>query len=372
MTFSGIRGRTLGMGWKLALLTVLIPTAAWGQDCDVDADCGHGFQCIHTSGSAVTGGVGGSQSQAECGDSICDFAAEDIESCPQDCDTLQYCAPAECDSDSDCAEGYECGEESGSGTSGFTSAGGSSASVCGDGVCDLDETNGNCAADCAVVRSCREQQVQCMSDGDCDDGFYCYVGEVAEASSVAVSSVGSTGGADDTVSSSDDSGSDGSDGSSATTDSGFAPPADTGGSTSGGDEVGVCLPESSDSGSTGDVGTTGDDTDAGSATTEGEGATSDGAATGPSAGNGAGGVSSTLGSGSPASATGGDSDASASDGSGSGGADPDAGGDDADESDGDEGCSCAVVGTKGASGLFAALLLGLVVSVRRRRSSSQF
>src|SRR6187399_2158315 len=105
MNNSRIRGGIQGMGWKLALLTALLPGTAWAQDCDVDADCGHGFQCIHTSGSAVSGGVGGSQSQAECGDGICDFAAEDVDSCPQDCDTLQYCAPAECDSDTDCAEG---------------------------------------------------------------------------------------------------------------------------------------------------------------------------------------------------------------------------------------------------------------------------
>src|SRR5688500_11912215 len=259
MNFSSIRGRAQGMGWKLALLTALLPGAAWGQGCDVDADCGHGVQCIHTSGSAVTGGGVGGSMQAVCGDSICDFAEEDIESCPQDCDTLQYCAPAECDSDSDCAEGYECGEESGSGTSGFTSAGGSSASVCGDGVCEIDEGGGNCADDCPVSRSCREEQTQCASDDDCADGFYCSLDGTDEGSSAAVSSVDSTSDTDTATSgSSDGDGSDGGDSDSGSTDAGFAPPADTGSGTSGGGELGVCLAESSDSSTTADVGTTGD------------------------------------------------------------------------------------------------------------------
>jgi len=244
--------------------------------------------------------------------------------------------------------------------------------VCGDGVCNFDESSDSCADDCPVIRTCREKQTQCMSDDDCDDGFYCSLAGTDEGSSVAVSSVGSTGDTDSVTNGSD--GSDGGDSDSATTDSGFVPPVDTGSATTGGDELGVCLPETSDSGTTGNEGSTGADTDAGSGTTEGDDSASDGLATGPSAAsaaNGAEGMSSTLGNGSPASATGNDSAASASDGEGSatGGASPDAGSDDGDSGD-DEGCSCAILGTEGSSGLVAALLVGLAVGVRRRRSGT--
>lgn len=362
------------MGWKLALVVGLAPSAAWGQDCQEDADCGHGFQCIHESGgtSSVTG-VGGSM-QAECGDGICEFGAEDIESCPQDCDTLQYCAPAECDSSSDCAEGYECGEEIGSNSS-FTSAGGSSSSVCGDGNCDFDESNASCPDDCAVYRLCQPIQMTCSTDDDCAEGFYCYVGVSDNVATVGFSSVDSGTSGSDTAAA--DSGSGNTD--AGTGGTGFAPPADTTDGTSGGDETGVCVAEASDSGgsavnsgsnggtmggSSGPSGTT-------SADTDGQAANSATSGAGGASAVGGDGSPATNGNGSDGETNGSDGEASSGSGTGSGsdaggaGSDPDAAG----ESDDDGGCSCSVLGAQGSSGLLGAALFGLVAGIRRRRNA---
>jgi len=367
----------------LALVAGLAPSVAWAQDCQEDADCGHGFQCIHESAgtASVTSGVGGSM-QAECGDGICEFGAEDVESCPQDCDTLQYCAPAECESHADCAEGYECGEEIGS-NSGFSSAGGSSSSVCGDSTCDFDEDYESCSEDCPLVRLCQVMQVACNSNADCAEGFYCYFVAGVNSANSTSGGVDSTSGSSDAAAvdsgSGNDSGSGDTDAGSGGT-SGFAPPADdTTSGTSGGDELGVCVEEVvSDSGSSSDnvgstgstiggtsgpTGTNGDDTDGGSAS---------------SAANGAGGANVVAGNGSPATsgsdgdASGSDGEASSGSGTGSGsdvggaGSDPDAAG---ESSDDDGGCSCAVLGVQSSSGLLGAALFGLVAGIRRRRSA---
>ena len=398
MSERGLGSRAKSLGWKLALVAGLTPGAAWGQDCQTDGDCGHGFQCIHTGGgtSSVTG-VGGS-TQPECGDGVCDGGDEDVESCPQDCDTIQYCAVAECDSNADCAEGYECGEEVGSNTS-FTSAGGSSASVCGDGTCDIDENNDNCAEDCRVYRLCQPVQMQCTSDDDCADGFYCYLSASENSAVTGGSPVMTTGGSDTATNgndsadtdgaTSDDTGSSGStDAGAGGTGSGFVPvdDTDTSGSTSGGDETGVCLPESSDSGSSGNVNTVGGVT--GPADTSG----ATGADAGSSDAGGAGNLAASAGNGTPV--TGGDGDGTGTDGEeetsasgnsasgsnasgsndtggdaggagGGGGSDPGA---ESKSSDDDGGCSCAMLGAQGSSGLLAAALFGLVAGIRRRRT----
>lgn len=377
MKQSGLGGRARSIGWKLALAAAFTPGAAWAQDdCQEDADCGHGFRCLQTSAnsSSVTGS--GGSTQVECGDGICEGGVEDPDSCPTDCDTISYCAPAECDSNADCAEGYECGEEVGA-NSGFTSAGGSTASVCGDDTCDIDENNDNCAEDCPVFRYCQPEQTQCSSDDDCAEGFYCYLESgTNDVGSVSVSSVDSgTNGTDtatDGSSGSSDSDADsGSDGA----DSGFAPPADTTGGTTGGDETGVCVAESSDAGSS--SGNSGSSNNTASGPTDSSATGDD---TSSSAGNdsGSGGASAVGGEGSPSSGSGSDSDtasdgatgnATGSDGGGAGGSDPDAGGGDDDGSD-DGGCSCAVVGVPASSGFLGALLFGMVAGIRRRRTRS--
>lgn len=357
--------RVRGVAWKLALVAGFTPGAVWAQeDCEENADCGHGFQCIHTSAntSSVVTGSGGSTA-VECGDGICEGGVEDPDSCPQDCHTIQYCAPAECDSNADCAAGYECGEEVGANSS-FTGAGGTTASVCGDDTCDIDENSDSCAEDCAPTRYCQVEQMQCTSDDDCAEGFYCYLeGSENSASAVSVSSVdsGTDTATDGSSGGSSDSGSGG-------TDSGFAPPADTGSATSGGDETGVCVTESSDNG--GSSGTSGSSNNTASGPTD---SSATGADTASSAANGAGGAGTTLGEGSPATGSDGDGDSSgsgnnatASDGGGAGGSDPggDGGGNDGD----DGGCSYAVVGVPPASGLLTVLLFGAVAATRRRRT----
>lgn len=369
----------MNMGWKLALVVGFTPGAAWAQDCQVDADCGHGFRCLQTSAntSSVVTGSGGS-TQVECGDGICEGGVEDPDSCPTDCETISYCAPAECDSNADCADGYECGEEVGA-NSGFTSAGGSTASVCGDDTCDIDENNANCAEDCPVFRYCQPALTQCSSDADCADGFYCYLESgTNDVGSVSVSSVDSATNGSDTATDGSSSGSSDSDSDSGSdgADAGFAPPADdTTGGTSGGDETGVCVAESSDAGSS--SGNSGSSDNTASGPTD---SSATGADTGSSAANnnGAGGASAVGGEGSPSSGSDGDtgdsngtgSNTTGSDGGGAGGSDPDAGGGDGDGGGDDGGCSCAVVGAPASSGVLAALLLGMVAGIRRRRTRS--
>src|SRR5690606_31138658 len=316
---------SLGKGWgSLKVIGVfaallVVPRVGLAQECETDADCGHGFQCIHDSaGTSSVTGAGGS-SMPECGDGICEGGSEDIDSCPQDCDTIQYCAPGECSSDSDCAEGYECGPEVGS-NSAVTSVGGSGGSVCGDGICSFDESNASCPEDCRVYRLCQVKQVICMGDEDCPDGFYCYR-EGVDAGSSGSSNVEGSSGSTDTADSSN--GSDGTDG-------------DERATTSGGERIvfvaGVCLPESSDA-----------------TTTQGNSSTDGGQAASGSGGSGTdgGGGAASDGNALNASATGsGESSGSDSGGSSSGGASGDgsggAGSGDGGGSDDEGGCACVV------------------------------
>ena len=321
------------IGFVAGLL--LVPRVAFGQECQINSDCGHGFQCIHDSaGTSAVTGVGGS-TMPECGDGICEGGSEDIESCPDDCDTIQYCAPAECSSDSDCAEGYECGPEVGS-NSGSTSVGGTGGSVCGDGICSFDESNASCPDDCRVYRLCQVAQMECMLDTDCPDGFYCYMesvdtGSNSSSASNDVSSVDTGGGSD---------GTDGEDG----------------GSTSGGEQIvfiaGVCLPENSEA-----------------STSQGNSSTDAGQAASGSGGSGTdgegGGVSND--SAANANATGsGEASGSDSGGSSAGGASGSGGGDGGEEG----GCACAAAGApSGTSWLVLIGLVGLAGAVRRRRAA---
>ncbi|HEX5101852.1 MAG TPA: hypothetical protein VFV94_20220, partial [Polyangiaceae bacterium] len=142
------------------------------NECEVDADCGHGFACeVAQTGTGGTLGTGGASSGAAadaapstggvagtamgmggagalagastggtgqgvplpsyCGDMICQLPAESSVSCPLDCGTgYKYCAPATCEEQLDCADGYRCAEAIGMGTGGASSV----PNYCGDGV----------------------------------------------------------------------------------------------------------------------------------------------------------------------------------------------------------------------------------------------
>ncbi len=317
---------------------------ALAQECETDADCGHGFQCIHMAAgnSAVTGAGGSSMPDPECGDGVCDSSSEDIESCPEDCDTIQYCAVAECSSDDDCAEGYECGPEIGS-NSATTASGGTAGSSCGDSVCGPDETNQNCPEDCRIWRECQPAHTPCESDGDCVEGFYCNKAD-SGGSNFGTSASSDNDAGSSSVSS--DGASNGSDGRNTSSDAGES---GTSSSTNGGDESagasGLCWPEQGDVGSS-------STNEANSSTSTGPVTSGSNEANGNASGsNGAGGGLNNAAS-------------DAASGSSSDGGGGSSGGDEEDEA----GCSCSSLAAARSSRWFGALFgLGLLGVARKRR-----
>jgi MYXO-CTERM domain-containing protein len=172
-------------------------------ECLEDADCGHGFDCQSSITSAIGGGFGGNGNAGggsdpagaggtgtagtgsggvpgagnassaplptqQCGNQLCELP-ENPTTCRTDCVEYRYCALAECDTASDCAEGYRC-----EGTGSVGTGGGPSAPVCGDGVCNGGpESEATCPEDCASRSFCTPESGYCLSDGDCVAGFYC-------------------------------------------------------------------------------------------------------------------------------------------------------------------------------------------------------
>lgn len=192
-------------------------------ECQADADCGHGFECQSSITSASgggrdvpgTGGLGGAGGAAgaagtgsagapgtggtgsgaplpprECGNGLCELP-ESPEACPSDCVVYRYCALAECDSASDCAEGYTCANTGSVGT-----GGGPSAPLCGDGVCNGGpESEATCPEDCATRSYCTPESGYCSSDADCTAGFFCsFYGSGTGGSSGGVGGSPGTGG----------------------------------------------------------------------------------------------------------------------------------------------------------------------------------
>jgi hypothetical protein len=193
-------------------------------ECLEDADCGHGFDCqssITSSGGGFggTGSAGGGSDPAgaggtgtggtasagmpgagnasgaplppqQCGNRLCELP-ENPTTCPSDCIEYRYCALAECDTASDCAEGYRC-----EGTGSVGTGGGPSAPVCGDGVCNGGpESEATCPEDCASRSFCTPESGYCLSDGDCVAGFYCsFYGSGSGSAGAGGSAGANTGG----------------------------------------------------------------------------------------------------------------------------------------------------------------------------------
>ena len=257
------------------------------NECEVDADCGHGFACETTlSGSGGTlamggaGGVSGAPSNGGtagtasggapsgaasdpvppmstggtgtgalpayiCGDSICQQPYETQASCPIDCGApmvWKYCAPAQCNEPADCAEGYRCDAAPVAGTGGASSV----PSFCGDGVCFQPENSMTCPEDCTSLGYCEPEMTQCASSAQCPAGFYCsYDFGTGGASSGTGGVAGAAGAGTDTGTAGTGT---------AGTVSGFAPPEGVGG-TSG--KAAPLPPQGGTSGTAGSSGSTG-------------------------------------------------------------------------------------------------------------------
>ena len=192
----------LRSSWTLLAVLAMAGAAHAEGECEVDADCGHGFSCFesvasagHTasgSGGAMSGtggsvgtgggsfapaagtsgvpiaGTSGTAPPPQCGNSWCE-PSESVESCPADCVVFTYCGPAECTGASDCAEGYVCPEATLPGT-----GGGPNGPFCGDGLCTGEGENADtCPDDCFVPRHCALPPGYCTSDADCLEGYKC-------------------------------------------------------------------------------------------------------------------------------------------------------------------------------------------------------
>lgn len=345
--------------------------------CEVDADCGFGFACIHesvgadsggTSGS-ITGGSGGTSSTI-CDNGTCEFG-ESFDTCPEDCDEVTSCQPAVCETNDDCAEGYEC-----------TLVGGSTA------------TNGSGGIITETFYECRAEVVRCTTDDECAEGETC---QVVSSSSGTSAATGSGGAQSATSVDAATSGSDGTDGGSesdsagtdTTASGGSAGIGGSGGSSGAGQggsssELGYCTTDWDSSGGSG--GTDAGSSSAGAASsTDASGSTSRGDATGNSsttggsatASSGSGGTQSAGQGGSEGDASGSDAtsatgvgnqstSSASSDGSGNAG-DSNADGD----SDDDGGWSCAMVGRKATTrshlGALGALGFSMLGGLFRRR-----
>src|SRR5688572_22974084 len=85
-------------------LGVVTTARAASAACENDEDCGSGFECVHSteySDSGTVGGTsgstdgGGGTSSSACDNGSCEWD-ETFETCPEDCNEITSCEPAEC------------------------------------------------------------------------------------------------------------------------------------------------------------------------------------------------------------------------------------------------------------------------------------
>jgi hypothetical protein len=291
-----------------------------------------------------------------CGNGICE--GTEATTCPADCDEVLSCVLAECETDDDCATGYECEAEPIGGT------GGTNGPVCGDGLCTSGETEENCATDCTATRRCSPVHQLCGTDADCAPGFYC-------SFDVSGSGGASSGGAGGTSGSS--SGGASGSGNDAALVAGVCTPEGEGGSGGSGGTVGSGGIGSGGVGTggmgTGAVGTGGLATGgapAGGSMNAG-GTTSGGASgTSGSSGTGSGGDGATSGGGSSGTGSGGGGQSGSANGAGG-----TASGAETNDPGAAErgGCSVSRTGTKTSFAELGVLALILARLARRRRQS---
>lgn len=131
--------------------------------CDASEDCN---TCPNDC-------IGGQTSGAECGNGICEAGnGEDCVSCPADCNGKQTGSPSNrfCCGDGDGINPITCADSRC--TTGSWDCTDTPANpityCCGDGICEGDETQCNCAVDCGVPPPTEEGLCSDGIDNDCD------------------------------------------------------------------------------------------------------------------------------------------------------------------------------------------------------------
>lgn len=166
----------------------------YGGECDVDGDCPMGFSCEMVQVPCAT-----NPTCPPCDCMGCDPDDEDCEDMPCECPECpepEPCEPEEmgvcvydmmdCESDSECGEGFECLEVEecwGSGSSGGCACPPCACETCVDGEecepcecepCECDDEPEEFEEGCEVVGSfCAPKEQPCETDDECLDGWEC-------------------------------------------------------------------------------------------------------------------------------------------------------------------------------------------------------
>lgn len=158
--------RFVPRAWLLSfgLIGVAAAQPAWAATEGCDLECPLGTTCELAPGSCPAIGC---VDPADCP--------------PCDAQPTPYCAPAECESDSDCGDSMRCAEHSTLDCGPATSTP-AAAPAAADGDEPRAAAPEAAACEPSVIRQCAPRwQLPCTADADCGDGFRC---EETEACSV--------------------------------------------------------------------------------------------------------------------------------------------------------------------------------------------
>ncbi len=187
----------------VAVFTSLVCRLAWAQECTSDADCSEGFVCGGTASSGERPACEDPEdcpepepdpnpeplgscvpapltctTDADCPDPLlcvehqveqdCTVAFGDTTPCEPVVETTRLCTYviADCSSDTDCAEGYECAAIPGGETCSVSAQACPAGEECPEPV-EVCETE-------PPQNMCFPARIPCATDGDCTDDWVCY------------------------------------------------------------------------------------------------------------------------------------------------------------------------------------------------------